>query len=159
MLETGFSKTYVRPDGTAVLTCPHCGHQKVILAGSFQGYKHKLKVKCACKETFKVFLEFRRRIRKSVLLKGSYVDHTQNDTKCDVVILDISVIGLTFSSPDMPGVNVGDELSIKVILDDGYHTEIRRDAIVRNIRPTAVGCEFENSGGVLDGPLGYYVMS
>ena len=30
-------KTYVRPDNTAVLTCVHCGRQKVILAESFKG--------------------------------------------------------------------------------------------------------------------------
>jgi len=44
MPDIEFTKIYVSPDNSAVLTCPHCGLQKVILADSFRGYKHKLKV-------------------------------------------------------------------------------------------------------------------
>jgi hypothetical protein len=159
MPEHELCKTYVRPDGTAVLTCPYCGRQKTIAAEPFMGQKHKLKVKCACKQTFKVFLEFRKKVRKKTFLKGTYINHSQKGSRSDIVILDISVAGLTFSSLDEPGFKIGDELSVEFKLDDELRTDIKRDVIVRYVRQRLVGCEFEIYGGVFDGPLGNYVMS
>ena len=159
MADSEFCKSFVRSDGTAVLTCPACNHQKLILGEPFKGYRHKLKARCLCKHAFMVFLEFRRRPRKRVLLPGTFTDHTQNNYRDSINILDISLIGLTFSSPNMPIIKDGDEVSIELTLDDKHKTEIRRDAIVRSVRPTAVGCEFENTGGVHDSILGHYVVS
>ena len=150
MPRSEFSKTFVRPDNTAVLNCPQCGQQKVISSGQFRGYKHKLKVKCLCKKNFKVFLEFRKKMRKRTNLKGTYINHSQKGCRCNLVILDISVTGLAFSCVDAPTFKVGDE----------HQTEIRRDVIVGNVRPGVVGGEFEISAkSAFDGPLGYYVMS
>jgi hypothetical protein len=157
MQKSEFPKTFVRPNGTAVLTCPYCDRQKEITVASFRGHKHKLKVKCFCKNSFTVFLEFRKSLRKITQLPGAFVNHSQNSTKCHLLVLDVSLIGLTFSSLDALIVNKGDELSIEFTLDDGHHTKISRDAIVRNIRPGAVGVEFEKTSGVVDGSLGYYI--
>ena len=159
MPESEFSKIYVRPDNTAVLICPYCGQWKSISADPYRGAKHKLTVKCFCKETFRVFLEFRKKVRKKVFLRGTYLDHSQKGSKCDIVILDISVIGLAFSSLDAPTLKINDELGVEFTLDFEKGTDIKRDVIVRNIRQKRVGCEFELSGGAFDGPLGQYVMS
>ena len=103
-----------------------------------------------CKKNFKVFLEFRKKMRKRTNLKGTYINHSQKGCRCNLVILDISVTGLAFSCVDAPTFKVGDE----------HQTEIRRDVIVGNVRPGVVGGEFEISAeSAFDGPLGYYVMS
>jgi len=155
-----FSKTFVRPDNTAVLNCPQCGQKKVISADQFRGYKHKLKVKCLYKKAFKVFLEFRKKMRKRTNLQGTYINHSQKGCRCNLIILDISVTGLAFSCVDAPTFKVGDELSVEFTLNDEHQTEIRRDGIVGNVRPGVVGAEFEISAeSAFDGPLGYYVMS
>lgn len=159
MLESEFSKTYVMPDNTAVLICPYCAQWKKISAEPFRGYKHKPTVKCFCKQTFKVFLEFRKKVRKKSFLRGTYTNHSQKGSRCDIVILDISVIGLAFSSLVAPTFKVADELSVEFAFDYEQRTDIMRDVIVRNIRQKRVGCEFEISGGAFDGPFGYYVMS
>jgi hypothetical protein len=159
MPEYGYSKTYVRPNNRAVLICPYCGQWRSISADPFRGYKHKLKVKCFCKETFKVFLEFRQKVRKKIFLRGSYIDHSQKGSRCDIVILDISVTGLAFSSLDAPTLRIDDELGVEFSLDFGKGTNIKRDVIVKNIRQKRVGCEFELSGGAFDDQLGYYVRS
>ncbi len=154
MPESKVSKTYVRQDNTAVFHCPYCGRWRIISADPFRGYKHKLKVKCSCKETFKVFLEFRQKVRKKTFLKGTYINHSEKGSRCDIVILDISVIGLAFSSLDAPPFKVSDELSIEFALDYEQRTDIRRDVSVRNIHQRRVGCEFEISGGAFDNQLG-----
>ena len=159
MPESEFSKIYVRPNNRAVLICPYCGQWQSILAEPFRGYKHKLKVRCFCKETFRVFLEFRKKIRKKTFLKGFYIDHSQKGSRCDISILDISVIGLTFSSLDAPSLRIDDELGVEFCLDLGKGTNIKRDVIVKNIHQKRVGCEFELSGGAFDDQLGQYVVS
>ena len=159
MPESGYSKTYVRPNNRAVLICPYCGQWQSILAEPFRGYKHKLKVRCFCKETFKVFLEFRKKVRKKTFLRGSYNDHSQKGSRCDIVILDISLIGLTFSSLDSPTFKIDDELGVEFSLDFGKGTDIKRDVIVKNIHQKRVGCEFELSGGTFDDQLEYYIRS
>ena len=161
MLESEFSKTYVRPDDTAVLTCPHCGHQKVVLAEAFRGHRHKLRVKCLCSKPFNVFLEFRKRHRKQTLLRGTFINNSrESGTVNNLTIRDLSVIGLTLTTINADNIKLKDELNVAFHLDDEHRTEIRRDVIVRTIRPGgAFGCEMQISyNGYSGGPLGYYIM-
>ena len=161
MSESEFSKTYVRQDVTAVLTCPHCGHQKVILAEPFKGHRHKLRVKCLCGCPFNVFLEFRKRPRKQTQLRGTF---SNNSRDCGTVnyltIRDLSVIGLTFTTLNADNIKLGDALDVVFNLDDEHRTEIRRDVNVRTVRPDgAYGCEIEIAYGEnFSGPLGNYIM-
>ena len=160
MPESGLPKTYVRPNNKAVLICPYCGQWRSISADPFRGEKHKLKVKCFCKKTFKVFLEFRKEFRKEKFLRGgTYINHSQKGSRCDIVIIDISLTGLAFSSLDAPTLRIDDELGVEFSLDFGKGTNIKRDVIVKNIRQKRVGCEFELSGGAFDDQIGYYVRS
>ena len=159
MPESEFSKTYVRPDNTAVLICPYCAQWKKISAEPYRGDKHKFKVECFCKQTFDVFLEFRKHVRKKRFLRGTYINHSQKSCRNNIVILDISVIGLAFSSLDEPTFNIGDGLSVEFILDNGPRTSITRDAVVKNVVQTRAGCEFKISDGDYYGPLGFYLMS
>jgi len=152
-----FFKTYVRQDNTAVLTCPHCGRQKTILAESFKGYKHKLKVKCSCKNGFTAFLEFRNTVRKKTYLKGTYINHSRENRSGDLTTRDISVTGIAFSSLDIKHFKVGDELSIELTLDDGQQTEIKKKVIVKRIRKLVVGCEFEGTDEAFKSFLSRYL--
>jgi hypothetical protein len=149
-------KIYVRPDNTIVLTCPDCGHQREVLVSLFRG-KRKLRIKCC--DTFKVTIEFRRRVRKRTQLKGTCINHSQKDKEDDIAILDLSVTGLSFTCPNFHLFNVEDELTIEFVLDDEHETVISKEAIIRGVRKSSAGCEF-TSGGVLalEGPLGYYIM-
>ena len=159
MRDSEYSVTYVRKNDTAALTCPHCGQWRLISADPFRGAKHKLKVKCTCKKSFKVFLEIRRKVRKKTYLRGTYLNHSQKGTKADIVILDVSVIGLTFSSLYIPSLKVEDMLRIEFTLDDMQQNEVMRDVVVRNVWQKRVGCEYLAPGRSFEGPLGFYVMS
>ena len=160
MPESGLSRTYVRRNNKAVLICPYCGQWRSISADPFRGGKHKLKVKCFCKKTFKVFLEFRKEFRKEKFLRGgTYINHSQKGSRCDIVIIDISLTGLAFSSQDAPTLKIDDELGVEFSVDFWKGPNIKRDVIVKNIRHKRFGCEFELSGGAFDDQLGYYVRS
>jgi hypothetical protein len=160
MAKTKVPTTFVRPDNTAVITCPHCGRQKTLQALSFKGHKHKLKVKCACEQIFTANLEFRKKVRKNVNLRGTYINHSQNERSGSIVVRNISLSGLEFTSFDINDFKVDDELTLTFTLHDEHLSEIRKDAVVRDIRHNSIGCEFERSGDyAYDGPLGYFIMS
>jgi hypothetical protein len=160
MSESKIPQIYVREDKSAVLNCPHCGRQKAIPVDKLKGHKHKLKVKCSCKKTFTVNLEFRKRIRKKVYLRGTYVNHSKNRSRGDIFVMNISVNGLEFTSLDIQDFKVGDELTVEFNLDDEHQFEISKDVIVREVRQRSVGCEFETLDELaFVGPLGHYVMS
>jgi len=157
MSDPVFFKTYVRPDNTAVLTCPHCGRQKDFLAESFKGYKHKLKVKCSCNNAFTAILEFRDKVRRKTYLKGTYINHSRGNSSGDFITQDISVTGLAFSSLDIKNFKEGDEISLEFTLEDSFQTKIKKKAIVRNVRQRLIGCEFEKTEETFDSKLGNYV--
>ncbi len=160
MSQDKISKAYVRPDNTAVINCPHCGRQKSIPAASFRGAKSKIKIKCACKNIFTIQLEFRKRVRKRTNLRGRYINHSQKESSGSIVVRNISVIGLEFTSLDIQNFKVGDEITLIFTLDDEQRTEITKEAVVREVRQNSIGCEFTQAGElVFDGPLGFYIMS
>ena len=131
MPDSKVAKIFVRPDNTAVLTCPQCGRQKVILVDSSKGYKNDLKVKCVCQNVFRVFIEFRKNVRKKKNLVGTYVNHSQNDSSGYLTTQDISLAGLTFTTLNMKHFTAGDALSLEFTLYDEYQTVIKKEAIVR----------------------------
>jgi len=160
MADANINKTYVRPDNTAVLTCPKCGLQRTINTGSLKAHKSSLKVKCGCQNVFTAKLEFRKRARKRTHLRGTYVNHSQKDAKGNMVVINVSVSGLEFTTLDIQNFKVDDELTLEFTLDDEHRSEIRKDAIVRGVRTKSVGCEFPGSGEyAFDGPLGFYIRS
>ena len=152
------TKSYVRGDDTAVLTCPYCNQQKVIIAKEYMGFKHKLKVKCYCKQRFIAHLEFRKHVRKQAILKGTYSNHKHKCSSGALIIKDISLGGLSFTSVDIDNFKVGDEFRVVFNLNDEHQTVIRKDVIVRNIRQRIAGCEFDKPEDVYGGPLGYYII-
>ena len=158
MPDSKVAKTYVRPDNTAVLTCPHCGIQKVVKAGLFMGHKHKIKIQCSCQMVFIVNLEFRAKIRKKVNLRGTYINHSQKECSGHLNIQNISVTGLAFITFDGRDFNVGDELIVELTLDDKYETEMRKEVVVMSVGPNSTRCEFVKSEDSFGSPLGNYVL-
>jgi hypothetical protein len=153
-------KVRVRPDNTVVLTCIHCGLQKETPVNLLKDCNHEIRVKCRCQKTFKIFLEKRNRVRKKTYLRGTYINHSQQDSSGSLIIRDISVTGLSFSSLDLKNFKVGDELRVEFALDDEHRTIFREHVIIRDVRKNSVGCEYDSSEKVaLQNALGYYIMT
>lgn len=153
-------KVRVRPDNTVVLTCIHCGLQKETPVDLFKDCNHEIRVKCRCQKTFKIFLEKRNRVRKKTYLRGTYINHSQKDSSGFLIIQDISVTGLSFTSLDLKNFRVGDELRVEFALDDEHRTIHRAHVIIRDVRKNSIGCEYDSSEDVaFQNALGYYIMS
>ena len=149
-------RLFVRPDNTVVLTCPHCSVQREVLVDLFRG-KRKINIKCC--QRFSVVLEFRKRIRKKAHLKGTYINHSQNNEEGFLTIRDLSISGLSFSCFKFYLFKVGDKLTIDFMLDDEHQSEITKEVVVRDVRKNSVGCEFLSGDEFsFGGPLGHYIM-
>jgi hypothetical protein len=158
MAETNINKSYVRPDNTVVITCPHCNRQRVVNVESFKQHKFRFSVKCACQKIFTAQIEFRQRVRKTTRLRGKYTNLTQKNISGEITIRNLSVSGIELHTYDIQNFTVGDEILVEFNLDDEHQTEISREAIVRQIGKDSVGCEFSEHGSIaLDGPLGTYL--
>jgi len=160
MSDTISHKIYVRPDNTAVISCPHCSRQKTVPVGSYKGNKSRIKIKCGCKNVFTVDLEFRKKNRKETNLHGKFTNHSQKDFRGDIVVKNISMGGLEFVSMDIDRFEIDDEITVSFKLDNADKTTIKKEVIVRDIRNNTVGCEFEKSSQYApDSELGFYIMS
>ena len=160
MPDEKIAKVYVRPDNTVVLTCPHCGYQKEISVASFKDHKHRVTVKCTCKNTFTTNIEYRKRVRKRTNLRGTFVNHTQNGREGNIIVRNVSISGCEFTSLDLPHFRVDDEITLEFTLDDEHMSVIRKEAVVRDIRNNSIGCEFSRAGEyAYDGALGFYISS
>jgi len=159
MPESSNVKVYVRPDESAVITCPHCGRQKVVPVGAYKGSKSHIKIRCGCKNVFTVDLEFRKKIRRKTQLHGKYKNFSRKDWRGDIVVKNISLDGLEFSTIDMDKFAVGDDVEVSFKLDNEERTTVRKEVFVRDIRKNTIGCEFKTSSEYTqDSSFGYYVM-
>ena len=92
-------------------------------------------------------------------MNGTYSDHRDKRSSGKLIIQDISLGGISFTSLDVENFNVGDEFRVNFSLNDEQLTEIKKDVIVRNIRQRIVGCAFKQPEDVYGGPLGYYIVN
>jgi hypothetical protein len=155
------TKAFVRPDNKVIITCPHCNSKKEAPVEIFKGKKHCLKIKCSCKEHFEVNLEFRKKMRKKTNLHGKCTNHSQRDSRGDIVVKNISMGGLEFSTMEIDRFKEGDELTVKFKLDNAERTTIKKEVNVLTVKKSShsVGCEFEKSSDIaLDKDLGFYLM-
>ena len=160
MTDANSRKIYVRPDDTAVISCPHCNCHKTVPVASCKGSKYRVKIKCKCGDVFTVDLEFRKKARKCASLPGKFTNHSQKDIRGDIVVKDLSLSGIKFVTMDIEKLKIDDEITVSFKLDNAERTTINKEVIVRNIHENNVGCEFEKSSEYApDGELGFYLMS
>jgi hypothetical protein len=134
-------KVYVDDTNVAVIICPKCGLEKKIDVRNFKDTHRRLKGKCRCGEIFRFTLEFRRHHRKMVRLPGEYVVQGK-DEKGEIVIEDISVSGIRFSTLKPHYISRNDTVELKFALDDPTRTKISKLAKIKCIIDLNVGAEY-----------------
>ena len=141
---------------TTTVTCPHCGKSKEFPNLQLSKIKPPLRAKCSCSQVFELDINRRRFDRKPVELPGQLFARTPDAVPMDIVIVDLSVGGIGFVSPDLE-LREGQICTVIFKLDDATQTAVTEDVIVRNIRGNAVGAEFVTNGGY-NFDLDFYLM-
>jgi hypothetical protein len=139
--DNSMTKFYVNDTNQVTIVCPKCGFAKAIDATNFKKTQKSLKANCKCGEAFKFTLEFRKHYRKDVRLPGEYTVR-QSGEKGEVMIQNLSLGGLQFTSFRPHNILTDDALELKFILDNPARTEIRRFAKVMWVKDRDVGAQY-----------------
>jgi hypothetical protein len=135
------TKFYVDDTNQATIICPKCGFAKTMDTTRYKGTQKQLKANCKCGEVFKLTLEFRKHFRKDVRLAGEFTIQ-QSGEKGEIIVQDLSMGGIKFSSFRPHQIFIDDTLELKFNLDNPTRTEIRRSAKVVWVRDRDVGARY-----------------
>ncbi|PNX50577.1 MAG: hypothetical protein BV456_06240 [Thermoplasmata archaeon M8B2D] len=123
------------------IICPKCGSEKNINVFKFKDTHKRLKAKCKCGEVFPIELEFRRYYRKEVRLAGEYF-FQEKDERGDILIEDISMTGIKFSTLKPHNISKDDTVELKFTLNNQRKTEIQTLVKIKWINDRNVGAQF-----------------
>ena len=135
------TKFYVNDANQAIIVCPKCGFSKTVDTTNYIGTKKRLKANCKCGEAFKFKFEFRKNYRKDVKLPGEFTIK-QSGEKGEIIVLDLSLGGIRFTTFRPNKILTEDTLEIKFNLDNPARTEIRRSAKVMWVKDRDVGAQY-----------------
>lgn len=151
------SKSFVRADAKAVITCMACNKVDEISVENFPLRKINLKVKCSCSHLYKVTLDYRQSFRKSTNLMGTYTIHQPGIYERIAVIRNISLGGICFEVENGHKIRTGQQGFIDFTLDDKKKTRVRKEFSVRTIAGKNIGCKFKNNA-LYEKELGFYLL-
>ena len=132
---------YAGATNHVTITCPKCGLTKNKDVADFKDTHKVLKAKCRCGEVFRVDLEFRRYYRKKVRLAGEYFVQ-EKDEKGEILIDDISMTGIRFSTLKPHNISKNDTAELKFTLDNPNKTELNTIVKIMWVIDLNVGGQF-----------------
>jgi PilZ domain len=154
---TKVQKTFVKTNNTASIRCPKCDLVKNISVSKFRNCRHTFKIRCSCKHTFLVHLDFRRHYRKPTELTGTYtVIVPVNNGGGTMQVNNISRSGIDFTISGLHNIQLDQKIVVTFKLDNKNQTEINKEVIVRRIRENRIGCEFVDQTQI-GKDLGFYL--
>ena len=154
---TAPQKAFVREDGTTVVKCPFCSHARTVSVQRFKEKKKVIKVKCSCRESYRVSLELRKMYRRSTNLKGSYINTSLNNEIGMMIVKDVSMGGIGFEAIGGNRIEKEHELDVTFTLDDTHSSVIKKQVVVRIVSANYVGCEFIHALEY-NKALGFYLL-
>ncbi len=152
------SKSFVK-ENKATIVCPSCNIAKTLSVEVFKEKTHHIKVQCSCGYPFAVDLEFRKAFRKPTSLMGYYELHTQYGIESGRAKLqDLSLQGVSFDVRNIHHeIEPGVKGSLRLTLDDRKQSKLVRGVVVRSVRQSVIGCEFNDDNASKE--LGFYMLS
>ena len=150
-------KAFVREDGTTVVKCPFCSHARTVSVQRFKEKKKVIKVKCSCRESYRVSLELRKMYRRSTNLKGSYINTSLDNEIGMMIVKDVSMGGIGFEAIGGNRIEKEHELDVTFTLDDTHSSVIKKQVVVRIVSANYVGCEFIHALEY-NKALGFYLL-
>jgi hypothetical protein len=87
-------------------------------------------------------VEFRKAYRRETNLCGTYTKLLSGNDHGRILITNMSMVGVGFTTESDHPLGEGDELMLRIMFDDSKHTEIEAVAVVVHVHGEYVGCEF-----------------
>lgn len=150
-------KVYVDYTNQVKIICPKCGLEQNKNVFKFKDSHKRLKANCKCGEVFRFTLDFRKHYRKNVRLSGEYFVQ-KKDEKDDILIKDISMTGINFTTLKPHNFSRDDTVELKITLDTPKEMEIHATVKIKWVFDRNVGGKFLESKS-LKHDLGLYLSN
>ena len=149
---------HVRADNSATLTCPICGMVKHFSAAPYYSIRHSMIVRCSCKASFPIQLNFRRNFRKLTNLPGTYHIISAGSSGSGIIqVTNLSRGGAEFTVSGGHNLVKDLEINLEFQLNDKKQTVLKKQAVIKTVRQNVIGCEFKCSGE-MDKALGFFLQ-
>ncbi len=133
-------------NGRIVITCPQCKKCKRVNVSALPKSSKPLKTRCGCGCIFRLVIDTRDGIKKSMNLTGAYTKVAKFGSQgygfFDVK--EMSLTGLTFSTRGYHIIQVGELLKINFALDNTKSSEIQKIVHVKYVDNHSIHAEFCN---------------
>ena len=156
-------KVFLNSDQTATFVCPECQKTRLVDVSAYIALKNmlRLRAKCPCGHTYKVFIDKRKKFRKQTRLSGTYKygsnDSLSKEYTGEITVKNLSLSGLRIKLQTMPRFKVDDILLVDFHLDDQKRSQIQTKVIVRNIKGLYAGLEYISQQS-FNKELGFYLF-
>jgi len=150
-------KVYVDYTNQVKIICPKCGLEQHKNVFKFKDSHKRLKANCKCGEVFRFTLDFRKHYRKNVQLAGEYFVQ-KKDEKDDILIKDISMTGINFTTFKPHNFARDDTVELKFTLDTPKEMEIHATVKIKWVFDRNVGGQFLGPKS-LKHDLGFYMSN
>jgi len=150
-------KVFVDYTNQVKIICPKCGLEQNKNVFKFKDSHKRLKANCKCGEVFRFSLDFRKHYRKNVQLAGEYFVQ-KKDEKDDILIKDISMTGINFTTFKPHNFSRDDAVELKFTLDTPIEMEIHATVKIKWVFDRNVGGQFLGSKS-LKHDLGLYLSN
>jgi hypothetical protein len=141
----------------AVIKCPQCGTARTVNAAKLNNPRGLLKARCKCGAAFHFLFDVRKAYRKETRLHGNYVKHSGDEEQGRIIVRNISLNGIGFTTLTKHNLKQGDKVKLKFTLDDKRRSEIEKNGVVKVVNEKSIGCQFTDSDQQ-DDALGFYLM-
>jgi hypothetical protein len=150
-------RVFVRHDNTTTIICPSCNNAQRFSAEPFRKKTHAIKIRCKCKATFTVQLDFREYYRKPTSLPGTYkIVQPAGAGRGQMTVQNISRTGIGFTVSGRHFMKTGQLVQLEFHLDDQDRSKLVQTARICSINNNYIGCEFTDVG-MYDKKLGFYL--
>lgn len=149
-------RIFVKSNDLAAIRCPECSLVKNISVARYRHNRKSLKVRCRCRHSFAVLLDFRRHFRKPVILPGMYRLKPPANGAGLMKTKNISRSGVGFTVSGTHPIQPGQKARIEFTLNNPKQTKLDKKVTIISVKNNFIGCAFLDNQP-FEKDLGFYL--
>jgi len=157
-------KVFISSDNTITFKCPKCNQPRTVDMSNFKNLEkaERVKVKCACGNTYYALIEKRKQFRKKTNFPGTFTHIVSGipKDKGTLLVTNVSRTGLKIKLNSKREFFVGDNIIVEFHLDDRNRSLIKKECVIKKILGLEFGIEFisVHPSDPNDRAIGFYMF-
>ncbi len=157
-------KVFISSDNTITFKCPKCNQPRTVDMSNYKNLEkaERVKVKCACGNTYYALIEKRKQFRKKTNFPGTFTHIVSGipKDKGTMLVTDVSRTGLKIKLNSKREFFIGDNIIVEFHLDDRNRSLIKKECIIKKNLGIEFGIEFisVHPSDPSDRAIGFYMF-